>query len=683
MVVVGIDVGGTFTDLTEIDEQRGAVRITKVPSTPTDEGQAVLMGLERVAEPRTVRRIVHGTTVATNAIIQRRGARVALVTTAGFRDLIEIGRTKRNIPALFNPTFVRPRPPVPRPLRFELGERVLHDGSVLRPLVEDELRRLCDAMRSHDPQAFAVCLLFSYANPAHEQRVAEVLRGAFPGVPVSVSSEVVPEYREFERFSTTVFNAYIQPLIERYLESLEKKLFAAGYPPGVLTVGSSGGALTIDGARRLPIKTIASGPAGGVSQAIFVARGIGAPDLITYDIGGTSTDVCLISGFTPSVTTETLLAGFPVKTPQIDIKSVGAGGGSIAWVDIDGSLQVGPQSAGAEPGPACYGRGGSEATVSDANLVLGRLSATRALGGTITLDLPLATRAIARLAERLGGFDVHRLAEGIIRIMVARTVSSIREITIQRGHDPRDFALMAFGGAGGMHAIPTAEELGMAHVVVPRFPGNFSALGVAASDIKHDAVRTRIARLTGDVLPGLRILFAEMRAATAQQLQEEGFPPADTRWVHSLDLRYVGQAFELNIPVDWEALTVDGTARAFHAAHRQTYGHASEDAAVEVVNARLTGFGLGTKPPLARYASPSRRLAEALHAERPVYFDGRFLTCPAYERERLPADARFEGPAIVEEFGSTTVVFPGWRARLDEFGNLRLERAAREGSGRG
>ena len=676
MVVVGIDVGGTFTDLTEVDEATGAVRITKVPSTPSDEGQAVLRGLERIADPRAVRRIVHGTTVATNAIIQRRGARVALVTTAGFKDLIEIGRTKRNIPALFNPTFVRPKPPVPRPLRFEVGERILHDGSVLRPLDEGEVQRLCEAIRPCGPQAFAVCLLFSYVNPAHEQRVAEALGRAFPGVPVSMSSEVVPEYREFERFSTTVFNAYIRPLMERYLESLEKKLLASGYPPGVLTVGGSGGALTVDTARRLPIKTIASGPAGGVSQAIFVARGTGVPDLITYDIGGTSTDVCLINGFAPSLTTETLLAGFPVKTPQIDIKSVGAGGGSIAWVDIDGSLQVGPQSAGAEPGPACYGRGGREATVSDANLTLGRLSATRSLGGAITPDPALAAQAIARLAERLGGFDELRLAEGIIRIMVARTVSSIREITIQRGYDPRDFALMAFGGAGGMHAIPTAEELGIARIIVPRFPGNFSALGVAASDIKHDAVRTHLTRLTDDALPALRAVFAELRAAAARQLQDDGFGPADTRWACSLDLRYVGQAFELNLPVELDTLTVEGAARAFHTRHLQTYGHANEDAAVELVNARLTAFGVVTKPPLARYRSPSRELADALGEKRPVYFDGGFATCPVYERERLPEDTRLDGPAVVEEFGSTTVVFPGWQAQVDEFGNLLLERAA-------
>ena len=676
MVVVGIDVGGTFTDLTEIDETTGAVRITKVPSTPSDEARAVLHGLERIADPRQVRRVVHGTTVATNAIIQRRGARVAYVTTAGFRDLIEIGRTKRNMPALFNPTFVRPRPPVARPLRFEVDERIVADGSVLRPLDPADVQRLCDALRAAQVEAVAVCLLFAYANPAHERQLGQALGRALPGVPVSLSSEVVPEYREFERFSTTVFNAYIRPLMERYLASLEKKLVAARYPPGVLTVGSSGGALTVDAARRLPIKTISSGPAGGVSQAIFLARGLGVPNLITYDIGCTSTDVCLVSEYQAVVTTETMLAGFPVKTPQIDIKSVGAGGGSIAWVDVDGSLQVGPHSAGAEPGPACYGRGGRDATVSDANLILGRLSPTRPLGGTIRPDPAPATEVIGALAERLGGFDLHRLADGIIRIMVARTVSSIREITIQRGHDPRDFELMAFGGAGGMHAIPTAEELGISRIIVPRFPGNFSALGVAASDIKHDAVRTHIAPLSEASLAEVRAMLAGLRAAAARQLQEDGFGPADTRFVGSLDLRYLGQAFELNLPVDADRARVGEVVRAFHDKHLQTYGHVNERAAVELVNVRLTAYGVVAKAQLPRYGSAAVRLEEALGEPRAVYFDEAFVRCPVYERDRLPEAARLEGPAIVEEFGSTTVIFPGWRARVDAYGNLRLERRA-------
>ncbi len=675
MIVVGIDVGGTFTDVTAVDGETGAVRVTKVPSTPSDEGRAVLKGLGELAVAGArVRRIVHGTTVGTNAILQQRGARVALVTTAGFRDLIEIGRTKRNIPALFNPTFVRPTPPVPRPLRFEVEERILHDGSVRRPLDEAAVRRLAVPMAQQEPEAVAVCLLHSYANPAHERQLAALLRETFPRVPVSCSSEVVPEYREFERFSTTVLNAYIQPLMERYLEALERELVGSGYRTGVLTIGSSGGVLTAETARRLPIKTVFSGPAGGVSQAVFIGRQVRLKDLITYDMGGTSTDVCLVRNLSPVITTDNLIAAFPVKTPQVDIKSVGAGGGSIAWVDVDGSLQVGPHSAAADPGPASYGLGGREATVTDANLLLGRISASRPLGGTIRLDPGLAREAIARVAARLPGLDLHRLAEGIVRIAVARMTSSIREITIQRGHDPRDFTLVAFGGAGPMHAIPVAEELGIARILVPRYPGNFSALGLLASDIKHDLVRTRLGRLAEVGVGALRATFNEMKADAAARLAEEGFESSGMRFDCSLDLRYLGQAFELGVPVDPETMASQGIVRDFHHRHLEMYGYADEAGEVEVVNLRLTAFGLVPKPELPSYQSDTVTLDEAQIEERSVYFTDGFLSCPVFQRERLPAGAVVNGPAIVEEFGATVVLFPGWQASLDPWGNLLLDR---------
>ncbi|MFQ5897771.1 MAG: hydantoinase/oxoprolinase family protein [Candidatus Methylomirabilia bacterium] len=673
MIVLGIDVGGTFTDVTAVEEETGAVRVTKVLSIPSDEGRAVLKGLAElsVAGPR-VRRIVHGTTVGTNAILEQRGARVALVTTAGFRDLIEIGRTKRNIPALFNPTFVRPKPPVPRPLRFEVGERILHDGRVLQPVDQAELRRLSEEMAQQEPEAFAVCLLHSYANPAHEQRVGEWIRQAFPACPVSLSSEVVPEYREFERCSTTVLNAYLQPLMACYLDALERELDGAGYRSGVLTVGSSGGVLTVETARQLPIKTLFSGPAGGVSQAVFIGRHAGLRNLITYDMGGTSTDVCLVRDLTPVITTDNLIAAFPVKTPQVDLRSVGAGGGSIAWVDVDGSLQVGPQSAGAHPGPASYGLGGDEATVTDANLLLRRISLARPLGGTIRLDSALAREAIARVAARLQNLDLHQLAEGIIRIAVARMTASIREITIQRGHDPREFTLVAFGGAGPMHAISVAEELGIRRILVPPVPGNVSALGLLASDIKHDLVQTRIGPLS-EVEP-LREIFTQLKADAEARLRREGFAPSDIRVTCSLDLRYLGQAFELAVPVDPAAMTATGTASDFHPRHLQAFGHADESGEVEVVNVRLTAYGLVPKAGLPTYESETETLAEARIEQRPVYFRDGFILTPVYQREHLPVGATFDGPAIVEEFGATTVLFPGWRAALDRFGIMQLER---------
>src|SRR5438876_1565387 len=387
MFIVGVDVGGTFTDVTAVDETTGRVVVTKVPSEPLNEAAALLAGLKALGiASAEVRRLVHGTTVGTNAVLERRGARVAVLTTAGFRDLIEIGRTKRNIPALFVPTFVRPKPVVERKHRFEVTERLNADGSVLVPLDAESVERALDGALGTGAEAIAVCLLHAYLNPAHERLIADIAKGRAPGLPVSCSADVVPEYREFERFSTTVLNAYLQPLMDEYLANLEERLLAAGYGHGVLTVGSSGGMMTTETARRLPIKTIFSGPAGGVSQACFVGDAAGVRDFITYDMGGTSTDVCLVRDLAPVMTYEPMIGAFPVQDPQIDMHTVGAGGGSIAWVDVDGSLQVGPRSAGAAPGPAAYGLGGTEPTVTDANVVLGRIGASRRPGRRLALD---------------------------------------------------------------------------------------------------------------------------------------------------------------------------------------------------------------------------------------------------------------------------------------------------------
>ncbi|HEY7870476.1 MAG TPA: hydantoinase/oxoprolinase family protein, partial [Methylomirabilota bacterium] len=479
MYVVGIDVGGTFTDLTAVDGRTGRILVTKVPSQPQDEAAAVLAGLEALGiAGGEVRRLVHGTTVGTNAVLERRGARVALLTTAGFRDLIEIGRTKRNIPALFVPTFVRPKPVVERRHRFEVIERLGPDGAVLVPLDPASIECALDGALAAGAEAVAVCLLHAYLDPGHEHRVADAVKGRAPGLPVSCSADVVAEYREFERFSTTVLNAYLQPLMEGYLTALEERLLATGYRHGVLTVASSGGMMTTDTARRLPIKTIFSGPAGGVSQACFLAAAADIRDFITYDMGGTSTDVCLVRDREPIMTADSMVGAFPVKVAQIDMHTVGAGGGSIAWLDVDGSLQVGPRSAGASPGPAAYGLGGTQPAVTDANVVLGRIGTRRRLGGRIALDAGLARRAVGDLAARMARpLAVEALADGIVTIAVARMTSAIREISIQRGHDPRDFTLIAFGGAGPMHALAMAEEIGIPRVLVPRHPGNFSALG--------------------------------------------------------------------------------------------------------------------------------------------------------------------------------------------------------------
>ena len=676
MFIAGIDVGGTFTDVTAVDEATGRVVVTKVPSRPRAEGAAVLAGLAGLGiAGRDVRRLVHGTTVATNAVLERRGARVALLTTAGFRDLIEIGRTKRNIPALFVPTFVRPKPVVERKYRFEVTERLAADGAVLVPLDAASVDRALDGALAAGAEAVAVCLLHAYLNPAHERAIADAVKGRRPGLPVSCSADVVPEYREFERFSTTVLNAYLQPLMDEYLTGLEERLLATGYAHGVLTVGGSGGMMTTDTARRVPIKTILSGPAGGVSQACFVGADAGVRSFISYDMGGTSTDVCLVHELMPATTSDTMVGAFPVKAAQLDIHTVGAGGGSIAWLDVDGSLQVGPRSAGASPGPAAYGLGGTEATVTDANVVLGRIGGARRLGGSIDIDPAAARAAVAELATRMGGrLSVEALAEGIITLAVARMTSAIREISIQRGHDPRDFTLVAFGGAGPMHALALAEEIGLPRVLVPRYPGNFSALGLLASDIKHDDVRTRVGPLREQRLV-LDALFEEMTTAAQRQLEVEGFAPAQQRLVRSVDVRYRGQAFELNVavgePSDIAAIEAD-----FHAQHRATYGHADRDAPIELVNARLVAYGVVAKPAAARHQGDGAH-GNAPATRRAVWFGGAPRECPVWERDRLVSGAALEGPGIVEEFGATTVIPPAWRGVVDAQGNLRFEREAR------
>jgi len=573
---------------------------------------------------------------------------------------------------------VRPKPVVERRHRFEVTERLAADGSVLVPLDPASVERALEGALAGGAEALAVCFLHSYLNPAHERAVADAAKGRHPGLPVSCSAEVVAEYREFERFSTTVLNAYLQPLMESYLTGLEERLLATGYTHGVLTIASSGGMMTTETARRLPIKTIFSGPAGGVSQACFVGEATGIRDLITYDMGGTSTDVCLVRDLAPLTTSDGMVGAFPVKVPQIDMHTVGAGGGSIAWLDVDGSLQVGPRSAGAAPGPAAYGLGGAEPTVTDANVVLGRIGASRRLGGSIALDPARARAAIADLAARRGGsLTVERLAEGIVTIAVARMTSAIREISIQRGHDPRDFTLVAFGGAGPMHALALAEGMGIPSVLVPRHPGNFSALGLLASDIKHDDVRTRVGPLR-ERMAVLHELFTEMEGAARRQLELEGFGAGQQRLLRSLDLRYRSQAFELNVAVGDVAApqALDAVEAAFHHRHLEMYGHADPAATIELVNARLAAYGQVPKPSPARHTTAATSLDAALVERRTVWFEDAPRDCPVWERERLPARALLRGPAIVEEFGATTVIPPGWRGAVDEHGNLRFDREA-------
>ena len=592
--LIGIDAGGTFTDFCAQDLDSGAVRLFKTASTPDNPGTAIVEGLAEMCRvfdipAASIRRISHGTTVATNALIQRKGARVALITTEGFRDLLEIGRQTR--PHLYDLQADRPAPLVPRRRRFEVAERMTAEGTALKALDAAEAEAVVARALGTDAAACAVCLLFSYLNDAHERRIAELVRGRNPSLPVSLSSEVQPEFREYERFSTAVLNAYLQPVMGAYMGFLEEAL-ERDAPDAVLGIyQSNGGLMSAGRARRFPIRTALSGPAAGAVGAVHTGRTVGRANAITLDMGGTSADVALIRDFAVGRGFDRDIAGFPVRLPMVDINSVGAGGGSIAWFDRDGLLKVGPASAGADPGPACYGRGGTEPTVTDANLVLGRLSPAGLIGGRVALDPEAARRVFAPPAERLG-CTIERAARGVLGIVVANMVRAIRAVSVERGHDPRGYALMAFGGAGPLHAVDVARSLGIDEVVVPAAPGILCAEGLVVSELKEEFVRTARTRLDEKGLARLAAIVETLRGAAGKWFEDEGVAPDRRRISVVLDLRYVGQNFELAVPLDGAEPPDLPTLRdRFFAVHTRHYGFHNPDDPIELINARLTATG--------------------------------------------------------------------------------------------
>jgi N-methylhydantoinase A len=667
-LVAGIDVGGTFTDVVLFDAQRGELAVGKVPSTPSNQSEGIVHGLQTLLpELAGLGKLVHGTTVATNTMLQANGAKVALVTTAGFRDVLEIGRTRRMLPSLYDTTFTRPPPLVPRPLRFEVAERVAAGGAVLTPLDEAGVERAAHAIREAGAESAAVCFLHSYADARHELRAKELLRQALPSAWITASAEVVPEFREYERFSTAVINAYLLPVMDRYMAALSARLADHGYRGSVFTMSSGGGIMDLDTARAIPVRTILSGPAGGVTAATWVAKAAGLRNVITCDMGGTSTDVCLIEDLKAASVNETAFAGYPIKGREVAISTVGAGGGSVAHIVAGNSLQVGPRSAGAEPGPACYGRGGTEPTVTDANVVLGRLG-TRVLGGSIRPDHDSAREAVAALAKELGVASVEAMAEGIVRIAVAQMANAIREISIERGYDPSEFVLLAFGGAGPMHATQIADEIGMREILVPVLPGNLSALGLLASDQSYERVRTFVARLSTLDARALAAVLEEHERRGREELRQRGFADGAMRFRHALDMRYARQAFELTVDLPAGA----ELRKLFLESYARHYGRADPQGEIEIVNLRTTSVGVTAKPELPPVRGAAPRLADAVKERRRLVAGGKDVQAAVYERERLPVDATFDGPAIIEEEGATTVVLAGWRARRDATGNLRL-----------
>jgi N-methylhydantoinase A len=650
-LIIAIDTGGTFTDCVYRIGSR--IRVLKLPSTPDDPSRAILEAVAKIAAlaPHASVEVRHGTTVATNALLERKGARVAFVTTAGFEDILAIARQAR--PDLYDWNHHRPAPITDQ--CFGIAERIGPDGSVLRAPTRAALHQLRRDLRDSKSESIAVSLLFSFANPTHEQAVAAALESL--RLPISLSHQILPEFREYERGSTVALNAYLAPRLQQYIHALQRGLAQRSARLSIMQ--SSGGILSAESAAREPVRTILSGPAGGVIGALSVARAAGIHRILTFDMGGTSTDVAILDAKSePPTSTEGQVAGLPVGVPMLDIHTAGAGGGSLAWMDHAGALQVGPQSAGAIPGPACYGRG-DRATVTDANLALGRLHPDHFLGGAMQLDNARAHRALSAIAVRSFA-TVEHLAEGILRVANARMESALRRVSVERGHDPRTFTLLAFGGAGPLHACALAQSLGMRSVLIPNSPGALSALGILNADLRREFSRTvMLAPGSPQIASHFRALEDEARAACAV----EGVKPILSR---SADLRYRGQGFELR--VDWSSNAV---AR-FHKLHAQSYGYADPARSVEIVTLRVQAIARTPKPRVARQALGKSDARHAQIAAHRIFEDGRWRTAALYDRALLQPGNRIAGPAVITELSATTYLPTRWTASVDALSNLIL-----------
>ena len=676
---VALDVGGTFTDVALVHERTGRLWVTKTPTTPDDPSQGFIAGIEKAlrlagVEAASLRHVLHGTTTATNAILEHKGAATGLLTTAGFRYVLEIGR--HDIPRRENMfAWVKPARPVPPELIFEIGERVAVDGEELEALDEDAVREAARRLRETGVDSVAVCFLHSYANAAHEQRARVLLLAEHPRCAVSLSSDVLPVFREFERSMGTVLNAYVQPLVGRYVARLVEQLRPRGIGAPLSIMKSNGGVIGADVVRTQAIHTALSGPAAGVIGVRRIGEAAGFADLISVDVGGTSADVCLIRGGEAEVTHEGRVGAWPLHVPMIDIHTIGAGGGSVARVSEDGTLTVGPESAGAQPGPVCYGTGGEEPTVTDAHLVLGRIPA-HLLGGEMALDVERARRAIEERIARPLGLPLAAAAQGILDIVNNNMVGALRLVSVERGYDPRDFVLVPFGGAGPLHGADLAALLAMRTIVVPRHPGVLSTFGLLGTEVRNDYARTHLQKPPDYDLTAVGGVYAQLENQARAWLAAEGVAPGAQRLTRLADLRYRHQGFELTVPWPEPDLSVDALIARFHARHRQLYTYALTDAPVEIVTLRVAAAGRVRRfaiPPAAR-RSPGR----ARPTRRRVYFTGAgWKVCECIQREQLGAGAIVRGPAIVEQLDATTVVPPGRRATVDRVGNLVIRAGGR------
>ena len=678
---IGIDVGGTFTDLFLHDEASGATARHKLLSTPAEPHLAPLQGIREIlakidAPGSAVAFVGLGTTVMTNALIERKGARTGLITTAGFRDLLEIARQIR--PHTFDPFVTKPAPLIARELRFEVAERVAYDGSVLVALDDASLDDAIRGLRAADVEAIAVCYLNAYANPDHERRSADRLRAIWPEVHVSVSSDVLPEFREYERLSSTVVNAYLMPVTRRYFRRFEAEVAQLGIPDPPFIMNSGGGIMTPEQAGQRPIDTLFSGPSGGVSGAIDVAKRAGIADVITFDMGGTSTDVCLVRRGEAKISHSRIINGCPLKAAALDVHTVGAGGSSIAAIDAGGMLRVGPHSAGARPGPACYAQGGDLPTVTDANVVLGRLNPTHLLGGALEIDAACSRAVIERNVAQPKSMSVVDAAAAIVAIADTNMAHAVRFVSVERGLDPGDFWLVAFGGAGPVHAASVAAHLGVAGVLVPPAPGVLCAMGVLVNDLQTDVSRTHVVAETAaecDTAAGR--IFAELEARASELFARQRTGAAALSFHRTVDARYVGQNHELSVAAPgglFDAKALATVKENFHAAHREMYGYASLDKPLELVTCRVRARLAGARREATDSKVSARAGALQPIASRQVYFEQAqgFVDCPVYLRDDLRALDRLTAPAVIEQMDCTTVVPPGWNVHVDVAFNLLL-----------
>lgn len=687
---VASDVGGTFTDSIAYNEATATITVAKVPTTPQNRALGTVEGLRRALDQqgktgRDVDYVGHGMTTTTNAVIQRKGARTAFITNEGFKDLLLIGRQDR--PSLFDISQVRTPPLVPRDLCFTVRGRLDATGHEVTPLDEHGLRGLVAAIKAAYVEAVAITFLHSYANPAHEQRAKDVLAPLLPGIVVCTSTEILAEFREYERASTAVLNAYLMPVMDRYLGSLSDLLespnegLGLGKGKPVMVMEASGGLMTVASARARPVHTVLSGPAGGVVASAHVAALAGIDNIITMDIGGTSTDISLVRNSRPEITRSAKLERIPIRVPVIDINAIGAGGGSIAWIDEGDALRVGPQSAEAVPGPACYRRGGAQPTVTDAALVLGRLGTDTRLGGEMTLDAEAARRVIeADIAKPLG-ISVEEAAAGILRVANSNIMRGIRVVSVERGYDPRQFTLVPFGGAGPMHGTPVARELGIGKILVPPTPGILCALGMLVSDLRHDLVETHISPFAAFPFARAREIVARLQARGRELLEEDQVPAAKQRIDVAVQVRYLGQSYELSIPLTgddadaWAAIP-----DAFHEAHRARYGHADPTVRVEIVGFAVTAIGLIDTPRLPSYPEGGAEPPEsALVGRRKIFFEhdqpdkAGWQEAQIVARDKLLGGNRIEGPAVIDEVSATTVLYPGDVATVLPSGSILIE----------